>query len=181
MTDQVIELDTQMTGLKRVSNGEIIPKEILQDSIALAEKLGNTISEINSGLETFARQGFRGEGLIAMTEASTLFSNISEMSVEEASSGLTSIIKGFQLLPAEVMKSVDSINEVDNNFAISSENIVSSISKSVGSAKTFGVELEELIGMTVAIGETTRESGKIIGKVIADIKFSLINWETLNI
>jgi len=38
-----------------------------------------------------------------------------------------------------------------NNFAISSQNIVESISKSVGSAKTFGVELEELIGMTVAI------------------------------
>ena len=113
MTDQVIELDTQMTSLTRVSNGEIIPKEILQDSIKLAERLGNTIAEINSGLETFARQGFRGEGLIAMTEAATLFSNISDLGVDDASSGLTSMIKGFQLLPEEVMSSVDAINEVD--------------------------------------------------------------------
>jgi hypothetical protein len=39
--------------------------------------------------------------------------------------------------------------------------------------------MEELIGYTVSIGETTRESGNIIGKVIADVKFSLIDLESL--
>ena len=62
-----------------------------------------------------------------------------------------------------MLKYVERQGKKLNNFAISSQNIVRSIQKSVGSAKTFGVELEELIGFTTAIGETTRESGNIIG------------------
>ena len=166
---QIIQLDSQMTTLRRVSGGEIDTNQILKESVELADRLGNRIAQINAGLETFARQGFRGEALIAMTEAATLFSNISEMNVDEASSGLTAIVAGFQMLPTEIMAAIDSINEVDNNFAISSQNIVRSIQKSVGSAKTFGVELEELIGFTTAIGETTRESGNIIGNSLKTI------------
>ena len=167
---QIIEIDTQMTVLRRVSGGELDRNHILQESIELAERLGNRIAQINEGLANFARQGFRGEGLIAMTEAATLFSNISEMSVDEAADGLTSIVNGFSSIdPTQVMTVVDAINEVDNNFAISSQNIVQSIQKSVGAAETFGVTLQELIGMTVAIGETTRESGSIIGNSLKTI------------
>lgn len=166
---QMIEIDTQMTVLERVSNGAIEMNDALESSITIAERLGNTIGEVNDGLIDFARQGFRGGELESMTEAATLFSNISEMGVGEASSGLTSIVNGFQMLPDEIMTAVDAINEVDNNFAISSQNIVQSMQKSVGSAKTFGVEMEDLIGMTVAIGETTRESGNIIGNSLKTI------------
>jgi TP901 family phage tail tape measure protein len=138
MTAQIIEIDKQMTSLRRVSNGEISQDHILKESIELSERLGNTINQINAGLENFAKQGFRGDGLIAMTEAATMFSNISDMTVDEASSGITSIINGFQMLPEEAQKAVDAINEVDNNYAISSQNIVQSMQKSVGAAQTFG-------------------------------------------
>ena len=167
--NQIIEIDKQMTVLERVSNGEIDRQHILRESIELADRLGNKITSINEGLSEFSRMGFRGEGLIAMTEAATLFSNISEMNVTEASSALTSALKGFQMLPDEAMRVVDSINEVDNNFSITSQSISQSIMKSVGAAQTFGVSLEELIGMSVAIGETTRESGNIIGNSLKTI------------
>lgn len=116
MVNQIIEIDTQMTSLRRVSNGELNQNNILSESIALAERLGNTISQINSGLENFAKQGFRGDGLIAMTEAATMFSNISDMTVDESASGITSIINGFQMLPEEAQKAVDAINEVDKFY-----------------------------------------------------------------
>lgn len=128
----IIEIDKQMISLQRVSNGEIDRVEILRESADIADRLGNNLKNVNEGLETFARQGFRGDGLTALTEASTLFGNISDLSIEEASSGLTAAIKGFQLLPSEAMRVVDAVNEVDNNFAISSANIVQSIQKSVG-------------------------------------------------
>lgn len=111
--DNLIEIDSQMTTLARVSGGEIDRNHILIEANNLAARLGNEIKGVNEGLIDFARQGFRGEGLVAMTEAATLFSNISEMSVEEASSGLTAIMKGFEILPEEIMTAVDSINEVD--------------------------------------------------------------------
>ncbi|MFK3936698.1 phage tail tape measure protein [Alkalihalobacillus sp. NPDC078783] len=138
LTSQVIELDKQMTTLVRVSNGEIDRAHILQQSIDLADRLSNRILDINEGIQLFARQGFRGDGLIAMTEAATMFSNISEMNVDEAASGITAIVNGFREVPEYAKVAVDAINEVDNNFAISSQDIVSSVQKSVGSANTFG-------------------------------------------
>lgn len=167
--DNIIEIDSQMTTLMRVSNGEIDRAEILKQSADLAARLGNEMKAVNESFTDFARQGFRGEGLTALTEAATLFSNISEMTPEEASSGLTAIIKGFDMLPEHVMVAIDAINEVDNNFAYSSQNIVASITKSVGAAKAFGVDLQELIGYTTAIGEVTRESGNIIGNSLKTI------------
>lgn len=110
---QVIELDTQMTELKRVTNGEVDINKTLQESINLADKLGNTISEINNGFTNFAKQGFRGEDLKRMTEYATLLSNISDMSVEEASSAITAAVKGLKLSSEEALHVVDSFNEVD--------------------------------------------------------------------
>lgn len=167
--DNIIEIDSQMTTLMRVSNGEIDRAQILKESGDLAARLGNEMKAVNESFTDFARQGFRGEGLTALTEAATLFSNISEMTPEEASSGLTAIIKGFDMLPEHAMVAIDAINEVDNNFAYSSQNIVASITKSVGAAQAFGVDLQELIGYTTAIGEVTRESGNIIGNSLKTI------------
>lgn len=56
------------------------------------------------------------------------------------------------------------VTECDNNYAVSTKDLSDSIRKSASTAKTFGVELETLIGYTAAIGSTTRESGSIIGQ-----------------
>ncbi|WP_375541447.1 MULTISPECIES: phage tail tape measure protein [Bacillus subtilis group] len=57
--------------------------------------------------------------------------------------------------------------------------MANSIRKAGATASTFGVELNDLIGYTTAIGSTTRESGNIVGKMIADIKSLLIDLEIL--
>jgi|GEM_PF-4123138 len=59
------------------------------------------------------------------------------------------------------------VTECDNNFAISSQNIALSITKAGASAKAFGVTMEELIGNTTAITTATRESGSVVGKIVA--------------
>ncbi len=73
----------------------------------------------------------------------------------------------------------DALNDVDNNFAISTQDLSDGIRKSASTARTFGVELEELVGHIASIGSTTRESGNIIGKLIADVKSLLMDLELL--
>jgi hypothetical protein len=41
------------------------------------------------------------------------------------------------------------------------------IRKAAATAKTFGVDIDDLTGYIAAIGSTTRESGSIVGKLIA--------------
>jgi len=113
---QIIEIDTQMTVLDRVSNGQIQINQALEDSINIAEKLGNTIAQVNDGMINFARQGYRGEDLSAITEVATIMGNVSDLSIDESASSLTAAMKAFNIEAKDSIRIVDSLNEVDKLF-----------------------------------------------------------------
>ncbi len=176
---QIVDIDSQLTVLKRVSNGQLDVNRTLEESIALAKQLGNEIQDVNNGFIEFARQGYRGDELTQMTEYATLLGNISDMDVSESSSILTAALKGFNKEASEGIRVVDALNEVDNNYAINSKQLAEALQRSAGAAYTYGVSMEKSIGYTTAIGEVTRESGSVIGKVVADVKSFLIDLELL--
>ncbi|WP_080845546.1 phage tail tape measure protein [Cytobacillus gottheilii] len=115
---QIIEIDSQLTVLERVSNGQIDINQTLQDSINLASELGNKIQQVNEGFIAFSRQGFRGQDLTLMAEYATLLGNISDMSVEDSASTITAAVKGLNLEIEDSLHVINALNEVDNNFAI---------------------------------------------------------------
>lgn len=143
---QIIDIDSQMVILQRVTSGQSNVNDVLEESIRLAGELGNKIADVNEGFIVFARQGFRGEDLSKMAEYSTLLSNISDLSVEEGSGILTAGIKGFNIAASESIKIVDALNEVDNNFSITTKDLGTAMMRSAGAASTYGVSLEESIG-----------------------------------
>jgi TP901 family phage tail tape measure protein len=112
---QIIEIDTQLTTLERVAGEQVNINEILQESIILADQLGNKVSQINDGLIEFARQGFSGDELLKITEFATLMANVSDLSVQDAASSLTAAIKGFSMEAENAIHVVDALNEVDLN------------------------------------------------------------------
>lgn len=166
---EILEMDKQITVLKRVAGDGVDTNEIMKESIRLASELGNKIADVNEGFIAFVRQGYRGEDLSYMAEYATLLGNISEMDVEESASILTAALKGFNLEAVEAARVVDSLNEVDNNYAITSQQLAQALQRSAGAANTYGVSLEKSIGYTTAIGEVTRESGSIIGNSLKSI------------
>ncbi|WP_212963894.1 phage tail tape measure protein [Siminovitchia fordii] len=166
---QIIEIDSQLTVLKRVSNGQIDINNALEESIRLAEQLGNRIADINEGMISFARQGFRGNDLNMMTEYSVLMSNISDMQVDESASALTAALKGFNMEAERGIHVVNALNEVDNNYSVTTQQLAESIMRSAGAASTYGVSLEKSIGYTTAIAQVTRESGSVIGNSLKSI------------
>jgi hypothetical protein len=178
---QIIEIDTQLTELMRVSNGQENINKVLAESIRLADELGNKVTNLNTAIIGFSRQGFRGDDLIAISEVATLMSNVSTLSLEESMSGVTAAMKVFNITAEDSIRIVNSMNEVDNNFSIETAQLSDSIKKAGGAARAFGVDMETLIGHTTAIGQVTRESGKIIGKVVADVKLLLIDLESLTL
>lgn len=160
---QIVELDSQMTVLDRVSNGQIKTNQAMEDSIGIAERLGNTIAEVNEGLINFARQGYRGADLTAITEVATVMGNVSDLSIEDSASSLTAAMKAFNIEAEDSIRIVDSLNEVDNNYSITTKQLAQSIQKSAGVANTFGVSMEKLIGYSTAMGEISREQGNQLG------------------
>lgn len=166
---QTIELDSQLTVLERVSNGAIDVNKALEESIGISERLGNVIGEVNEGLIAFSRQGYRGDDLTKITEVATLMSNVSDLSVEETSGSITAAMKGFNIEADKSIHIVNALNEVDNNYAVTTRQLAESIQRAAGTSSVYGSTLERNIGYTTAIAEVTRESGRIIGNSLKSI------------
>src|SRR5690606_28583489 len=94
---------------------------------------------------------------------------ISDLDAQAAVDTLTSAMLNFNIAAEDSVRITDALNEVDNNFAISTRDLSDGIRKSASTAKTFKVELEELVGHIAAIGSTTRETGNIIGNGLKTI------------
>lgn len=157
---EIVEIDAQLISLDRVSNGQIDINKALQDSIDLADELGNKIGNILDGMTTFSQAGFRGDDLTVLTEYATLLSNISDLDLTEASSSIMSALKGFGMEAKETLHYVNALNEVDNNYSVSSKILAEALMRSAGAANTYSVSMENAIGYATAIGEVTRESGE---------------------
>lgn len=169
MVRVIVEVDSQMTELKRVMNEETDFNYMLKESIDMSKELGNVLTDVNKAVIGFARQGFDGQESLDMGKTAIIASNVSDMTADETMSDLTAIMTQFNIQASESIQIVDKLNEVDNNFAITTRDLADATSKAGATAQTFGVGLDEMIGQVTAIGVATRESGSVIGNSLKSI------------
>lgn len=169
-----------MTNIRRVMD---LPdykfNELLQTSLDLSNDLSNKVSDVLEITGSFGRMGFQADELTDLTKTAQVLQNISDLTATDTVNSLTAAMLNFNISAKDSIQIADKLNEVDNNFSISTLDMANSIRKAGSTAATFGVELNDLIGYTAAIGSTTRESGNIVGKRIADFKSLLIDLELL--
>src|SRR5690606_5190479 len=99
----------------------------------------------------------------------TLLGNISDLSVDESASILTAALKGFNIEAERGLHVINALNEVDNNYSVSTKQLSEALQRSAGSASTYNVSLEKTIGYTTAIAQVSRESGSVIGNSLKSI------------
>jgi len=165
----ILEVDKQITELKRVMDEDTNFDNLLSGSIELAKELGRSITEVNVALTGFARQGFSESEILALTESATLAQNISELSADEAMDALTAAMTVFNIEARDSISIVDMLNEVDNSFAVTTRDLAVGMQKSASAAKTFGVSIQELTGDLTGIMQQTRESGSVAGNSLKTI------------
>ncbi|WP_283164675.1 phage tail tape measure protein [Lysinibacillus sp. BPa_S21] len=170
LTERVIELDTAMTQLRRVMD---IPdykfNEILEKSIENTEKLSGKVGDYLKLVGEFGRTGKNDQESMDLANTATLIQNISELTADEAVNSLTAAMISFGIAAEDSLTIADKLNEVDNNYSITTKDLSLSMNKAASTAKTFGVSLDELLGYTTAIGAATRESGNIVGNSLKTI------------
>ncbi|SNZ09923.1 phage tail tape measure protein, TP901 family, core region [Terribacillus aidingensis] len=182
ITEQIVEVDTLMTNIRRVMD---IPDSqfntLLSESIDLSIQLGNTLPDVLTMMGEFGRLGYEGDQLADLAESAQILQNIGELSPEDSVKSITAAMTNFNIAAKDSESIIDRINEVDNQFSVSSLDLSQSIRRAGSTASVFGADLDELLGYTTAIGASTRESGNIIGKLVADVKSSLIDLEPLTL
>jgi len=171
MVQEILKVDQALTELRRVASPTQNIDILFGNAVEMSGKLGNNIHDIMKGMNEFARTfgDFNERQLTAITETATLMSNVSDLSVEESQKSLVGTMNAFNIEAEDSIRIVDALNEVDNNYAISTKQLAEGLQKSASAGKTFGVGLEENIGHITAIGAVTMESGNIIGNSLKTI------------
>lgn len=169
MKDVIVETDTQMTELKRVMDEDTNFNNMLKESISLSKELGNNLTDVNKSMIGFARQGFNEQEVLDMTKTAIVTSNVSELTADEAMNNLTAIMTQFNIEASKSITIIDKLNEVDNNFNITTKDLSDALSKAGATAQTFGVDIDTMIGHVTAIGMATKESGSVIGNSLKTI------------
>ena len=129
----------------------------VKDVLGLVGDMARTFGEFNE------------EQILAISRTATIMTNVSDFNLEEAGQTLVGTMKAFNITSEDSIRIVNVLNEVDNNYAISTAQLGDAISRAGATAEVFGANLEEISGHITAVGAVTQESGQRIGTALRTI------------
>ena len=172
MVNVVVEVDTAMTELKKVTEEtDGAYEKFLDRATNKSRELGTTISDYVTSTANFAKMGFSIPESEELANVATIYSNVGDDldNIEEATSDIVSTLKAFNMDASEAVNIVDILNEVSNTYAVSSGDLGEGLKNSAAAMSLAGNTLEETIALLAAMTEVTQsadESGNAL-KVIS--------------
>lgn len=162
----VKEIDSALTELKKVTDEtEESYGRFLDTAAKTASKVGSTIKDVVSSTADWARLGYSMEDAHQMAESTQVLMNVSEFDdVSKATDSLISSIQAFKYTAEESMGVVDILNTIGNNYAISTADLATSLTKSSGSLVAANGTLEEAVALT-ATANTIIQDADVVGKM----------------
>ncbi len=112
----------------------------------------------------FSKAGFTPEDSARLAQVSSLFQNIadSEVSAGDAASFIISQMKAFGIEADKATTILDKVNEVSNNYSVSSTDITSALTKQSASLAAYGNDLNKSIALVTSGTEImTGQAGKV--------------------
>lgn len=162
--DNVLKLDTAMANLQIASGKTRVEIESLTSSYAkLAQQLGATTIEVAEAADTWLRQGYAAKEANTLIRNSTMLSKLGQMEAAEASTALTSAMKGYGVAVDDSIGIVDKLTKVDMEAAASAGDIATAMAETATSAKLAGVSMDTLIGYIATVKEVTQDGAESVG------------------
>ena len=170
MYDNVVEVDTAMTELYRVTDLSANQYDSLYDNmIKSAKEYGSTLTDIITSTADWVRLGFDANTANKLSEITAMYQHISDLDNSTAVENLVTAYKGFQnqLLnlyngdeAAAIEYIADIFNELGNNYAVSAEDIGAALTKSASALELAGNTIQESAAMVTGITEVTQDPEK---------------------
>lgn len=164
IVQQVTELDTAMFNLQVASgsNREEV-SALINDYSRLAKQLHTTTTQIAASANEWLRQGYEAGQANELIKASTYLSKLGMIEAGQATTYLTSMIKGFKLEAADAVNVVDKLTAVDMEAAVSAGGIAAAMQNVATTAQMAGLSLDKTIGYISTIIETTQRDPSSVG------------------
>ena len=148
----VKEIDSALTELKKVTDEtEATYDKFLNTAAKTADKVGSTIKEVVSSTADWARLGYNLEEAASLAESTSVLLNVSEFqSIDDATSALVSTMQAFGYAAEDSMHVVDVMNEIGNNYAVSSDGIATALQDSASSLMAANNSYQEAVSLIAA-------------------------------
>lgn len=153
MAQNVLEVDTAMTGLYRVTDLTSKQYDTMFDRmISSAQQYGNTLTDTINSTSDWVRAGFDENTSLDLAEITSMYQHVSDLDYSEAAENLLTAYKGFQSsfnqefgndAAASVEHIADVYNELDNQFAVTSAGLGEGIARSASALELAGNTFEE--------------------------------------
>lgn len=158
--NNVVDIDTSMTNLKKVTNEtESAYSIFLSSASSQARELGASISDVIDSTAEWSRLGYTLDESQELAKWSTVLSNIGDGidSASDAASYLVSILKGFRMEADEVEHVVNVLNSVGNNEPISESGIAEALVRSASALSAAGNSFEESVSLISAANSVLQD------------------------
>lgn len=159
--NNVVDIDDAMVELKKVTAESTEAYSQFSDRAAKTSRdLGASISDYVSATADWARLGYGLPDAEELARVSTLLKNVGDgiESVTDASSYMTSVLKGFDLVAEDAQKVADLVNEVANNEPASAEDILEILTRSGAALHEAGNDLDQAVALGVAMNSVTQNA-----------------------
>lgn len=165
----VKEIDSAMTQLKIVTGAtDNTMSQFLTNAISLSKELGTSVTEVLSSIETFARLGYNIEDATHLSEYATILANVGAVDVSEATTGLTSIIKGYGMATNEAEHVSDVLIEVGQKYAISAGELMEGFERAGAALSSSGTSFEKSAAL-LAAGNAAIQNAESVGTALKTI------------
>lgn len=160
----IVSLDDALVDLKKTTAMNSTQLEqYYYDANDVAKQMGVTTEEIINQSSSWSRLGYNtAEASTEMAKLSSQFASISPgMEVDEAQSGLVSIMKAWSIDPDQVKSEImDPINQLGNTMAEDNQDIVEGMERSAAALAAVGTSTKDAFALFSGIQEVLQNAEK---------------------
>ncbi|MCD8376863.1 MAG: phage tail tape measure protein [Oscillospiraceae bacterium] len=132
--------------------------KFLSEAIDLAKELGQSVTDVASAIETFSRLGYSFDEASELAEYATILANVADTDVDTATTGLTSIIKGYSLEASDAEHIADVLVTVGQEYAISAEELMEAFERGGAALAATGATVEQSAGLFAATNAALQDA-----------------------
>lgn len=167
----VVDIDTAMTELKKVTNEtDSTYQSFLTEAGTRAKNIGTDISSVVNATADYARLGYSLSDATKLADVSAVYYNVGDDldSFDKATENIVGTMKAFNIQANDAISLVDKLNNVSNNYAVSSGDLGDILQRSASAMEAAGNTLDQTIALGTAMNsvvqnaETTGSTLKVL-------------------
>lgn len=167
LNQTLVQTEDAVIALQRVlPEGSATDSQIADDLYNMAQSYGQAFDGVQQATQNFAKAGLDYEDSLKATEAALVAVNVAELDVTQATEGMIAIMTQFGYTANDLMDIVDMLNKVGDQYAVSSDKLLTALQRTGSTAANANLSLEETIGLITALSEATGRSGENIGTAV---------------